>query len=852
MTPPPTDDLLAELPWLRRFAGGLCRSAADADDLVQDTLSAALRADRPSGPLRGLLAGIARNLSRSGHRDAARRGAREVRHAQDAGPDASAPADAEAERLDLLRALLDELSALPPAQRRAITARYLDELEPAEIARRDGVSPSSVRSQLARGLGALRERLDGRAGGRDAWMASLAPWALGPAAWPPVTDPTSAPPAATSSPVTSVSTQSLVGASLAGAAVMKLATLFVIPALLAVLWWQGRTPDPAPLDQSTAVLEQDLGAPESLAPPEVSTSRVDAVESVAADQAETAAPESAPLAAPAPVVIDGTFVDVHTGEPVPEIGATFAFRHGGNEYRARSDDRGRFQLEIEYVPEDADSIRVFDRDGTINGQQSEVRQSTVPFPIEASVPVHVGPTFYVDLPEEMLENGWRIQARMRTPDDRRPFDDPRATLREGDRPWFRLPYEVTELEGGAYELIIEDRVAMLAARMRVDRNRGIEPRVLRPEFERRGELRFVVGVEGAAQAPMLKFDVTPVGHEVPVDVELRAMTSEHGADGSVTGRLRLLPPGLYSWVLVGGGTEANGEVEVVAGETVDVEIGPEHLGATFDSDVIIDAAAAPDARIDECLVMVTSEDEAGAGFMTRPRAVDGSPGRFRIPLRALSHGTWRVAVQTPSDVTLTPGTVIVTPGAPPATMVATAGSGRVKLQLDVVGASDGKPLPNPTGSIVIVPSEQIRFVHGAVGDPSLVSDEVPGDQPVEIFVRAAGHRGVLLRHDARTDPAHRVVKLERGWSSRVLALDVVNLAPLEGVEVIVDGKVAGKTGKDGWLWIEGDEAPLRVSLELDDPGLEVIGSPYDGGGTAPEDLDPPFGLIFMIAPQTDR
>ncbi|MEO0662856.1 MAG: RNA polymerase sigma factor, partial [Planctomycetota bacterium] len=186
MTPPPTDELLAELPWLRRFAAGLVRSAADADDLVQDTLGEALTTrsgDRGAGdrPLRGLLGGIARNLARGRHRDARRRGEREVRHARDGSDEPAPGADAEAERLELLRALLAELRALPPAQRRAVTARYLDGLELAEIARRDGVRAATVRSQLARGLAALRGRLDAREGGRERWLSSLAPRALGPA-----------------------------------------------------------------------------------------------------------------------------------------------------------------------------------------------------------------------------------------------------------------------------------------------------------------------------------------------------------------------------------------------------------------------------------------------------------------------------------------------------------------------------------------------------------------------------------------------------------------------------------------------------------------------------------------------
>ena len=68
------ESLLAEAPWLARLARSLTRSAAEADDIVQDTYAAAVRsppaADRPVRPW---LRTVAVNLVRMRNRGRARR-----------------------------------------------------------------------------------------------------------------------------------------------------------------------------------------------------------------------------------------------------------------------------------------------------------------------------------------------------------------------------------------------------------------------------------------------------------------------------------------------------------------------------------------------------------------------------------------------------------------------------------------------------------------------------------------------------------------------------------------------------------------------------------------------------------
>jgi RNA polymerase sigma-70 factor (ECF subfamily) len=177
-------ELLRHAAWIRRLALGLVGDAALAEDLVQDTWLAALRR-RPSAdqPLRPWLGTVLRNAARQAFRGGARRGERQAlarAPAPVAGPEELA------ERLEVERRLTDELARLDEPFRSTLMLRYYEQLEPGEIARRQGLPAGTVRWRVKRGLERLRERLDDCLGERAQWSAlvlSLArpdaglPWA---------------------------------------------------------------------------------------------------------------------------------------------------------------------------------------------------------------------------------------------------------------------------------------------------------------------------------------------------------------------------------------------------------------------------------------------------------------------------------------------------------------------------------------------------------------------------------------------------------------------------------------------------------------------------------------------------
>lgn len=160
-------DTTRQLPALRRLARALTADGATADDLVQDTVEAALchppATDRPLWPW---LAQVLRNRRVSEIRATQRRHARE----QDVTPGDIAGSP---EQLALARALAAELDELPVDDRQLITMRFWEGLSTVECATQLQRPASTVRTQLHRALTRLRERLDHTRGGREAWMSVL-------------------------------------------------------------------------------------------------------------------------------------------------------------------------------------------------------------------------------------------------------------------------------------------------------------------------------------------------------------------------------------------------------------------------------------------------------------------------------------------------------------------------------------------------------------------------------------------------------------------------------------------------------------------------------------------------------
>ena len=169
------DPILDQLPALRRYALALSRNAAEADDLVQETLLRGhenRRGIRLGGNVRGWLFAILRNVFldrlRMNRAEARRRDALAT-----IAPEAmDAPQDA-AIRLAQIRAAFMEL---PDEQREALSLVAVEGLTYAEAAELAGVPLGTLMSRVGRARAQLRAFEEGSArpralklvGGRDA------------------------------------------------------------------------------------------------------------------------------------------------------------------------------------------------------------------------------------------------------------------------------------------------------------------------------------------------------------------------------------------------------------------------------------------------------------------------------------------------------------------------------------------------------------------------------------------------------------------------------------------------------------------------------------------------------------
>jgi RNA polymerase sigma factor (sigma-70 family) len=146
---------------LRYFA----RSTRDSElaaDLTAEAFAAALAAKRrfkPGGPpARAWLFGIASRKLADYHR----RGYAEDRARRRLRMERVEPTDADLRRIETLAADAEVISLveeLPADQRRAVTARVVEERGYGEIARELEVSPAVARKRVSRGLAAVRARL---------------------------------------------------------------------------------------------------------------------------------------------------------------------------------------------------------------------------------------------------------------------------------------------------------------------------------------------------------------------------------------------------------------------------------------------------------------------------------------------------------------------------------------------------------------------------------------------------------------------------------------------------------------------------------------------------------------------
>lgn len=167
--------LLAQTGWVRALARRLVQDEAQAEDVVQETLLAALKSppeDATTEPqLRAWLRRVVRNLAALSGRRARRRRKRE----REGKPGISPISGAEAvERAAQHQRIVRVVMELTEPYRSALLLRYFHDLSYEEVAACTGVSVGAARTRVSRGLARLRATLDEEEQGeRERWVSTF-------------------------------------------------------------------------------------------------------------------------------------------------------------------------------------------------------------------------------------------------------------------------------------------------------------------------------------------------------------------------------------------------------------------------------------------------------------------------------------------------------------------------------------------------------------------------------------------------------------------------------------------------------------------------------------------------------
>ncbi len=154
------DEMLALLPRLRRFAHGLARSPADADDLCQAAIERALKARaqwQPGTRLDSWMYRIMRNLWIDTARARTRHG--ETFAPEEAGESVGDRGDAAIEAVVEMGLVGRAMNLLPAEQREAVVLVLVEGFAYKEAAEILGIPMGTLTSRLARGRDALMARL---------------------------------------------------------------------------------------------------------------------------------------------------------------------------------------------------------------------------------------------------------------------------------------------------------------------------------------------------------------------------------------------------------------------------------------------------------------------------------------------------------------------------------------------------------------------------------------------------------------------------------------------------------------------------------------------------------------------
>ncbi len=806
--------------WLLALARGLVVDQAKAEDLVQDAwVSLARRGLATVRDWRGFLGGVVRIRAQRERVDTRARATRELRAAR---TEDLPSADLLAERLELARAVVEELARLPLEQRTLLQLRYQEGLEPSVIARRRGIPAGTLRSQLARARDALRERLDARTHGRREAWAALAALPLARESVP-------------------FSIGALAG-GLAMSAALKLAVGLGVAA--AIGWWVW--PPAVSIDPLIPVVASpgEEAAREPSAPPAepndalATDARVAVVE---APGAQTHQPK-VPRGNEGDVVL--RVLDSVTEETLPDYAV--AIRVGDKDELVTTGADGTVSLASSWFAAPFDLIAVDDPDDWINNTQ---RMSISPEdrPPEGAVllfEVLAGPTYRLrfDAPPPLDAELVACVTKGAEPASG-PYSFGR--VRPGNPPWSRLdPSEANpaQLGEGPWTLTVHDRNGYWLAWGAVQQIEGVQREHVLLQSAERGALTVTVTVESHPLDCQVSLQVNQL-----VDGQPQANGERHeilypanqpgfrSSGGRAT--VGLLEPGLYRVWVGSASLHHREDVEIRAGETA-------HLAIDLTNDpgfsplTVYLRSQTGRTPLSGVWIFATRQDgkqhRAGAHWVQ-----DHPDGSSEYRFDELEAGAWEIGLSDAAQLPpFEPQRVIATAGGEPVEFLCLdeRAAARVQRVVRLVDAITREPIP--FAGVTTYVDGMRHYSHSTEADGTATLGPYLADADVFVCVRAEDHRPLFTRISFEEETAPVLdLTLEQGWGTLI---DVVEPGtadprgvPVAGVRVLLDGVLAGTTDERGQLLVESDHRPTKIELQRE--GYRLFYGDIDPETLAPSD-----------------
>ncbi|MEM6675058.1 MAG: RNA polymerase sigma factor, partial [Planctomycetota bacterium] len=810
----------------------------DADDLVQETWTvAALQLPRQDRPLRPWLAAITRRLASNHHRSNRQRRDRETVTATPG--QAHAPASSElVERGEAQRHVAGLVLALEDPYRSVLLLRYFEGLTPAQIAEVRGATASTVRTQLARGLDQLRERLDAANGGdRTRWMRALTPIAgLRP-------DGVAAEAARSPFPL------------FPSLAVMSVSVkLLVVAAPLVALffWFTGGSQD------STSPVER-LAQSSGAAPP---TGEVEALDPVELDEVAASASRVAEAAVD-PAATDnspGTLLvlDRATGEPVPFWRFRESTARGDRERprgrgdvnwklgetEFRTDATGRAVVPVEVpsvVPVYSyeartrmhETFRPNSRPGLGKPLQIEWEEQA------ATLRVDLGPTFWIDLGRPAGVAASEVLFLLNgdsTPDTwttRPAFID-----EHGDRSFIRFAHRTSEPKVNAW-LHAVTLDGMYGASVRVDNalasdghvSLRLEPRCvvildLFSESESRIEAAEVFLFAGERQLADVK---TPYVERIE-----QLALNRHTDDGDLRVRYDAIAPGLYTLTVNSRGFETFAMPLTLEPGVSEhrVSLKPKPMDAVVRGRVTSRTGAFHDR-----LRVVVRATDAAIGEQPLLAEVEWAQvddvwvGSFEVS--GASRGEQSVSLYLsdaagnfiPPHGLLQPSYRVVESGEA-AEFVLEDDFESQRIEIRAIDAETEEPLQSFSAHLSFADGSS-AFRYESTFDGVVEFDGVRWEGTAGVGGVSAEYRATQTTFEEAPADGRITLRLRRGWTGYVLAS--AGESRVEGVDVLVDGVRSGATDENGMLELDRDAVPGRIELRHPDWQVHsAIGLAEDG------------------------